>query len=787
MNFNKILKVLLASAALLLAMLLAVGCGDTPDPTPDGGGAEESPYLDLTKGGEVLFTLVYDSSDRLIKTEADKLVSKFAEKGLTVKTAELSDKSKITDCEILVGKTFPGRSEYEYDTVSLGAEGYTYFAKGNKIVVTGGSSEFIAKALSVFTNDVLRVDSTSSDINNINVERTLSMVKPQSYRITSVTINGTPISEYRIVVSAESSVRTAASTFKNGLYQYTGNDLSVEENTGSHNIFFELVEDAGKTGYRVKVDKNGDLHVECAFKKSFVKGTESFVSSLLVRGRGDIVIDKKYEYTTEVSKIYYKDYGAVGDGVVDDFMAIKRAHDAANLDGYTVVAEEGATYNMGVHTETIKIKTNVIWTGARFVIDDSKIVKKSTESKTDIFTFAPSKEAISINTVKSLSAGQTNVGVTFEETMLVYLCDANNDDRRVYIRYGANHNSGSLRQEVILVDKDGNVDPSTPILFDYPELGKFYAYPADEKPITAKGGTFTNICNLQTSTPDYYARGIKVNRSNTTIIGVTHYMSGEPDPKEFPDGACPYTGFLNTSHANNVRYESCVLTGHTTYKTQKETVVSQGSYDITGGNSNNVTWYKCTQTNDINATRYWGVMGTNFCKNLKYDGCKLSRFDAHQGMHNTTIINSELGHQEINAIGSGLLRIENCTINGNNVVNLRGDYGSTWNGDVIIKDVHLNNTGGITVFSATWNNHYFGYTCYLPQNITIENLTAEVNNISVFVFPALAQDIDKETVGGAPNLNPMVLPKTVTIINCGKNISISSSPALFENVVVTKS
>ena len=785
MTFNKILKVLLASAALLLAMLLAVGCGDTPDPTPDGsdeqgGGAEESPYLDLTKDGEVLFTLVYDSSDALIKAEADKLVSKFAEKGLTVKTAELSDKSKITDCEILVGKTFPGRSEYEYDTVSLGAEGYTYFAKGNKIVVTGGSSEFIAKALSVFTNDVLRVDSTSSDINNINVERTLSMVKPQSYRITSVTINGTPISEYRIVVSSDSSVRSAAGTFKSGLYQYTGNDLSIEETTGSHNIFFELVDNAGKTGYRVKVDANGDLHVECSFKNSFQKGTESFVSSLLVRGRGDIVIDKKYEYTTEVSKIYYKDFGAVGDGETDDFMAIKTAHEFANDGGYTVVAEDGATYHMGAHSTSIIIKTDVIWTGARFIIDDSNVETKSAVSKTNIFHIAPSLPSQEITTISSLSKGQTNIGVTFDQPMLVYICDVENDDRRVYIRYGGNANSGSLRQEIILVNENGDVDPSTPILFDYPELGSVKAYPAGEKPITIKGGTFITIANRAPREYNYYNRGFYISRSNTTITKMTHYVQGETDT------GAPYSGFLSTSQANNVVFDSIVFTGHKVYRLLTDSSNSMGTYEIGGSNANNLVWRNCTQTNDINDSSYWGVMGTNFCKNLTYDGCKLSRFDAHQGMHNTTIINSELGHQKINAIGSGLLRIEDCIVNGTNVVVLRSDYGSTWEGDVIIKNVQLNNTtDGATVFGATWYNHYFGYTCYLPQNITIDNLTTKNPGV-IFIFPALSADIDKPTVNGVTNNNPIVLPKTVTISNMKSDVVVSSNTALFADVVVIK-
>ena len=65
----------------------------------------------------------------------------------------------------------------------------------------------------------------------------------------------------------------------------------------------------------------------------------------------------------------------------------------------------------------------------------------------------------------------------------------------------------------------------------------------------------------------------------------------------------------------------------------------------------------------------------------------LSRFDAHMGVCNATIKNSTLGHQGINAIGKGLLKIENCKIQGRTMVNLRSDYGSTWEGEIIFKTV----------------------------------------------------------------------------------------------------
>ena len=42
--------------------------------------------------------------------------------------------------------------------------------------------------------------------------------------------------------------------------------------------------------------------------------------------------------------VTYSDFGAVGDGVHDDFEAIWRAHEYANENGLPVVVNDGKTY-----------------------------------------------------------------------------------------------------------------------------------------------------------------------------------------------------------------------------------------------------------------------------------------------------------------------------------------------------------------------------------------------------------------------------------------------------------
>ena len=180
-------------------------------------------------------------------------------------------------------------------------------------------------------------------------------------------------------------------------------------------------------------------------------------------------------------------------------------------------------------------------------------------------------------------------------------------------------------------------------------------------------------------------------------------------------------------------------------------------------------------------------MGSNYCKNLTYDGCVFSRFDAHKGTHNATIINSEIGHQKLSIIGSGTLRVENTTVHGNNIVNLRSDYGSTWEGDMIFRNVTLNNTGTATLINGSWVNHYFGYTCYLPANIIIDGITL-AKGTSFYILPKLSNGINTDTVSGKENLNKVVLTEKITVLSNPQNYTyaVSSNTTLYADVELSK-
>lgn len=478
--------------------------------------------------------------------------------------------------------------------------------------------------------------------------------------------------------------------------------------------------------------------------------------------------------------VYYSDFGAVGDGKTDDFEAICAAHEYANENGKSVKADDGAHYYVGAHTKTAVIMTDTDWGNAQFTIDDSEVTTK--DRGWYVFEVRSESEPYNVDIPEgySLIEGQVNVEMQFDTDVMLRIVNKNKKD---YIRYGKNTNSGSDRQEMILVDKKGNVDENTPILWDYDEVTSITAYSVSDKALTVKGGSFTTIANRAPISANYYARGINVKRSNTTLDGIKHYVTGEGEV------GSPYTGFFVVNNANHVTIKNCVMTGRHTYTNIKETgAVSQGSYDTQAVRCNDVAWINCTQTNQTTDTTYWGVMASNFCKNLKMDGCNLSRFDAHQGVFNATITNTVLG-QTLNVIGAGTLRIENVQrLSGSHFLQLRTDYGSTWEGEVILKDCKLTTTGkSCYAIQAEWNNWDFGYRCYLPRKVTLDNFEVEYSgngNPSFYVFSSVTNTAPAVV---STSKNPYVITEEIIIKNEKTTVNVSpNGSGLFNGVVVDR-
>ncbi|MBR4170193.1 MAG: hypothetical protein IKR48_00920, partial [Kiritimatiellae bacterium] len=364
---------------------------------------------------------------------------------------------------------------------------------------------------------------------------------------------------------------------------------------------------------------------------------------------------------------------------------------------------------------------------------------------------------------------------------------------RRYIRYGLNQNNGQAQQEVFLANTKGEIDKATPITCDFGTISSITAHPIDPKTLTVKGGIFVTIANQETSKYNYYGRGFSIQRSNVRVESLRHEVTGEGD-----HGA-PYGGFISVSLAANVTITNCVFTAHKTYRTigAAGKPVSMGSYDISANRSVNVSFINCSQTTDILNRKYWGLFGSNYCKNLLYDGCTFSRFDAHMGVANATIRNCRLGYMGINAIGYGTFLVENSTVYGGSFINLRSDYGSTWNGDFIIRNCVFVPSCGSKAVGQLIGGHYtgkhdFGYPCYMPRRIVVDGLKVDdSNHPDNYNGPYLFADFNSgnrsaEYVEDYPyHVTEEVVLRNVTTVS-GKPFQTSPNPYIFRNVKISK-
>ena len=756
------------------------GCSPPPPegdlPPSDDPPEKDRSLLHLIEGGVPNFTLVYDHTlDSEVITAINEWSSSAKEINLELSLVAGYNVNKIQDCEVLVGTTFTGRDGCTVDVHDYGEEGYVIKAVGERIVIAGGSAMATIAALDLFFESYIGMREGVSTISDVSVPSQLTVEKKQTYDITAVTVGGRNVTrDYCIQASGEYQ-RAGAQLLQAALYTKAGLwlDIKSADIAGQEKIVIEHTEDLTGENFLIFVDTGGVLTVRSSYVNAFTKGIEALIESKIDGAAGEVSFPEDYSLSLDMSVVKYSDFGADVTGKIDALDAIVDAHAYANVGGQRVEADEGASYYIGNTLKTAVVRTDTDWKDAEFIIDDTEITPDHRNHwvfkvASDKPTYRLDVEDIDITKFKRSS---TNIGLEFNTPVMLHIINSN---KKVYIRYGANSNAGDNQQEVVVVDESGNLDKDTPLIWDYDSVTSVTVIPIDDKPITVGSGVFTTRVNQQTSKSKYYARGIQLSRSNATVYNVVHYLENEPDTD---DGSCPYTGFFYAYNTSNSSFENCVMTAHRTYKTKQadEQDVDQGNYDTQAVRCVDITWKDCTQSNDHNASKdseghtLWGIMASNFCKNLTFDGCKLSRFDAHRGVHNVEVRDSEIGIV-INLVGSGTATFINTTVSGGNCnyfLALRKDYGATWDGDIIIKNCKLvsSSSSSASAVKISWTSHDFGYTCYMP-NIDIDGLTvvdksgSAVDASKIYVFTNFASaDVRGDSV------NPLVAPEWIRTKN----------------------
>jgi hypothetical protein len=438
--------------------------------------------------------------------------------------------------------------------------------------------------------------------------------------------------------------------------------------------------------------------------------------------------------------VYYSDFGADTSGQTNAFQAIIDAHDFANDNNLPVRADKGATYFIGEppshqNSEGLLVVDNPLgatvltdtdWGNATFVIDDSDIevsrnVGRNSPHNTAIFTLARTKEEINLLPyLPSLTIRKNQTRLDFiaelgwTDGAMIRITDGTLTFQRKQFGRPEAAQVPSARFDIILVCKDGYIDPTTPVLWDFNNVTALVALPFEDETLTITGGNFERIAraeNLNT----FFFRGIHVQRDRVVIDGIRHEIEQEGESRHT---FSQYDGMVMISDASNVVFKNSFLTG------------TRNGYDFSVYNSININVEKVEQINCILSPQFWGIMGGNDAKNLVFDDVKFNRIDIHRQVHNLTIKNSEVGYQGIPITGSGKLHIENTTSrHATSFVTLREDWGSSWNGDVyIIKCTWIPHSGSGNLYLFEIQNcgrYDFGFETFMPRKIVIDELKIE--------------------------------------------------------------
>ncbi len=760
----------------------------------------------LIDGAEIKFQIVKGTD---VDIATIKLIDDFIEDmkddfGLDVLLVD--DKaSTAADCEVLIGSVTSRGDEYIFDKYSLGKEGYAIKPVGGKVIVTAGSSEMLKSAVKEFFEEKLGVTSSTTELKTVKLTDADAVIEIQdNYRIKEVTIGGESIDGYKIVVDYtinskfKTPFSTAAKELQDFFYTMTGKYLEVVEASdfeGENAIFFRAVNkgEASAKGFRVRVDGKS-LLIECAHYNKFAEAYSIYYNKQLSVARNELLELKKFDSEIDIARVKYSDFGAKGDGKTDDAQAIYDAHSFANDGGQTVYGETGKTYRINDVPNQIVIKTDVNWNGATIIIDNSNVLRAKSgvpevvgvNTIGDFGLFLVEQDHADSNATpeqlaavkalggedgivlhglesKGVHEAATNIGFALGYPAMLTL---QNNSTKNYIRYGYTDSQGSAQTELVIVDANGNIDASTPILNDFTDVTNIIIHRIDTAPITIQNATVEELSSRVNLLGGYrsISRGIQIKRANVTLKNLTHIIKDEIHPNQpvmqdenglsvvaegykyvggkivdkngktytgddiKPFTGHSYNGFVSAWRTHNTLIENVVFQGRVKY--------IEGTYDIDATYANKTVFKNCTQSNFFeegsakvpNLSLCWGVAGTNYCKNLEYWNCELTRYDAHSGVTNGKVIGGKLA--VLRLIGGGNFTMEGVKLYARNTpFQLREDYGASFNGEIIIKDCEIIDAWGSGTFKSGlislpaiyWD---MGYKTFCPS-ITIDNLTLD--------------------------------------------------------------
>ncbi|AXY24899.1 hypothetical protein CL176_02040 [Suicoccus acidiformans] len=448
-------------------------------------------------------------------------------------------------------------------------------------------------------------------------------------------------------------------------------------------------------------------------------------------------VNSQKKYYNPSNNKYYLDEDFINEYDNDDGIKIKQAHQFASDNNLPIKVSKGCF--LIKETRRIPITTNIDFGDSTFYIQEDG------RAWWDNVFEVTGDEEIKIDANKinlPIKKGTTSIPELSDFEGSFVVIEDKNDITMMRSDNGIVHHNTQL----FVVEKNGEL--ISEITKDVHNITSIIAKKIHQNHLIITGGTFLYDGNFK-STLSGPSNGFYIDRSKVKISNQFVGILGSDESEG------QFNGFYRPDNVydfelSNVRVVPRSNNGNSTYGLTGEKVLQ----------------YKIIQVTALGDKSNWGVMGTNYIKDLIIKDSRLTRVDVHYGAHNIFIENSVLGG--INVTGSGRLSVNNTQVYNNFFISFRGDYGSMWDGDIYIYESKLvvenNNSVGIISFQAK-SNHNFGTDLVFGRNIHIKNFSVDylTNN-------------DKEAYlysrSGSVNLNDVYMPETMSFENVHSNRSI---------------
>lgn len=480
-------------------------------------------------------------------------------------------------------------------------------------------------------------------------------------------------------------------------------------------------------------------------------------------------------------ELTYELFGAKGDGITNDYEAVKAAHDYANelyiQQGImtTVYGQSDKQYYISSASERIDIITNVDWQGSTLIIDD--YADANGDGVNDIlytepvFDIVPDMKAasgwalsIDISAAEYNAVSSSVIGPSLSDTEGIIQAVKNSSYYKRYsnirtdfdkctvwgayvesetyrwIRKGSSATGGNRTGEIITFNSMTG-ELLTNIEYTYDDLRMIRVFPIRNDQISVGNAvikTLTNNRVFETQNKNSYTyRNIRMRYTGNVLIhDITHILDENRHPYtgtyQSNSAANYYYGIIDLQNDAYIRLQDLNLSAHTPALRPGTANTYEGTYDLCADSVAYVYMdhisYNDYQKDILDDSR-WGTIGTNQGKYVFLENCTVNRFDSHREIKDIYLKDSVFGIKGLTLTGRGVFYAENITFDqAQTPIQLRQDYGASWDGSMYFDGARFflpDSQHSYLIYAYNTENWDFGYRSFFPdlymRNVTVSS------------------------------------------------------------------